>query len=107
VSGTVDIRAANRDGEGVELLAPPGAGVRAVEEGRVAWADRHGSFGLMVIVDHGDRYFTVYASLGSTDVRVGDHVSRGARLGVTSERPLFFQVREGARALDASGWLGL
>ncbi len=107
VSGPVDVRPAERDGEGLEFIAPANTGVRAVEEGRVAWADRHGSYGLMVILDHGDGYFTVYASLASTDVRVGDHVSRGARIGVTGDTGLFFQVREGTRSLDAAGWLGL
>lgn len=112
VGGAVDIRQAQRDGgPGLDFLAPPGTQVRAVAEGTVAFADRHGSYGQLVIVDHGGSYFTVYGGLGACDVRVGDVVSRGARIGDVGNdhRPtsLFFEVRHGTRTLDAVSWVGL
>jgi septal ring factor EnvC (AmiA/AmiB activator) len=108
VAGRVDVRPADRgDGPGVEVFASHGAVVRAVDEGRVAYVDRHPGYGPMVIVDHGDSYFTVYGGLAATNIRVGDPVPRGASLGAVGSEAIFFQVRRGTRALDASAWLGL
>lgn len=112
ISGAVDIREARReDGPGLDFLAPPGTPVRAVAEGRVAFSDRYGSYGRLVILDHGGSYFTVYGGLGAVDARVGDLVSRGARIADVGgdQRPsaLFFEVRHGTRTLDAVSWIGL
>jgi len=108
VAGRADVRPGDRgDGPGVEVFASHGAVVRAVDEGRVAYVDRHPGYGPMVIVDHGDSYFTVYGGIETTAVTVGDHVPRGARLGAVGGQAIFFQVRRGTRALDASAWLGL
>ncbi len=68
-------------GPGVELAAPSGTVVRSVAAGRVAFADRQDEYGLTVILDHGDRYFSLYGDLGSVDVHVGDTVAAGARIG--------------------------
>jgi septal ring factor EnvC (AmiA/AmiB activator) len=85
--------------------------VRAVSAGRVAFSDRYGSYGRLVILDHGDGYYTVYGGLGAVEVRVGDDLSRQARIGSigTDFAPaaLFFEVRKGTRTLDPRAWLGL
>jgi septal ring factor EnvC (AmiA/AmiB activator) len=92
----------------------------------VAFADRYGAFGHLVILDHGDHYYTVMGDLGAIDVRVGDDVSAGARVGSVGVAPardgaidgeragdparpagLYFEVRHGATAVDPSLWLGL
>ena len=84
--------------------------MRAVAAGRVAFSDRYGSYGRLVILDHGDGYYTVYGGLGSVEVRVGDDLSRNARLGSigTDFTPsaLFFEVRKGTRTLEPRAWLG-
>ncbi len=108
VAGRVDVRPGDRgDGPGVEVFASHGAVVRAVDEGRVAYVDRHPGYGPMVIVDHGDSYFTVYGGIDTTSVMVGQSVRRGEALGSVGGQAIFFQVRRGTRALDASAWLGL
>lgn len=110
ISGPSEIRAARRDesdGTGLEMAGRSGTAVRAVAAGRVAFADRYGSYGRLVILDHGNRYYTVYGGLGQSDVRVGDDVSRSARLGSLDVEPLYFEVRRGTRNQDARSWLGL
>ena len=108
VAGRVDMRPAERgDGAGIEFFASHGATVHAVEEGRVAYVDRQAGYGPMVIVDHGESYFTVYGGIAGTSVAVGDRVPRGGRLGAVGGGAVFFQVRRGTRALDANAWLGL
>lgn len=114
VTGDVRIvpgQRAEGDGPGLEFRAPTGTPVRAVAAGRVAFSDRYGSYGRLVILDHGAGYYTVYGGLGAVEVRVGDDLSRQARIGSIgtdfSPNALFFEVRKGTRALDPRSWLGL
>ena len=114
VTGDVRIvpgQRAEADGPGLEFRAPAGTAVRAVAAGRVAFSDRYGSYGRLVILDHGDGYYTVYGGLGAVEVRVGDDLSRQARIGSVgtdfSPSALFFEVRKGTRTLDPRSWLGL
>ena len=114
ITGDVRIVAAQRaesDGPGLELQAPVGTAVRAAAAGRVAFSDRYGSYGRLVILDHGDGFYTVYGGLGAVEVRVGDDLSREARIGAVgtdySPSALFFEVRKGTRTLEPRAWLGL
>ena len=63
------------------MSAPVGTPVHAVFAGRVAFADRYDPFGQIVILDHGDHYYTLMGDLSSIDVRVGDDLSAGAKVG--------------------------
>jgi septal ring factor EnvC (AmiA/AmiB activator) len=114
IRGDVRIQVSRReesDGPGLELQAPVGTPVRAAAAGRVAFSDRYGSYGRIVILDHGDGYYTVYGGLGAVEVRVGDDLSRDARIGSIgtdfSPSALFFEVRQGTRTLEPRSWLGL
>jgi septal ring factor EnvC (AmiA/AmiB activator) len=114
ITGRAEVRRVSRAGgvQGVEIAAPLGTAVRSVAGGRVAFADRYDDYGLTVLLDHGDHYYTLYCSLGSADVKVGEVVAPGGRIGtVGSEggRPsaLVFEVRKNADTLDAATWLGL
>jgi septal ring factor EnvC (AmiA/AmiB activator) len=122
IAGRAEIRNVRRQGAmgpGLEMYAPLGSPVRAVFPGRVAFADQYDSFGQVVILDHGDHFYTLLGNLGSIDVRVGDDVSAGAKVGTVGtssqgnrkdgarESLLYFEVRHGAATLDATSWLGL
>lgn len=87
------------------LIGTSGASVRSADDGRVIVAETRAAYGKLVIVDHGDRIFTVYGGLGEFDVAPGDVVSRGARIGSAGERGIRFEVREGSQKLDARQWL--
>lgn len=99
------------DGPGVEIKTSLGAAVRAVFAGRVAFADRYGPYGRLVIIDHGDHYYTVSGNLAGIDVKVGDEVSAGERIGTVGDEgkgpTLYFEVRHGTETLAPSPWLGL
>ena len=114
VTGRAEVRRVTRPGgvQGVELAAPLGTPVRTVAAGRVAFADRYEDYGLTVLLDHGDHYYTLYSSLDAVDVRVGETLAAGARLGTigsTDGKPaaLVFEIRKNADPLDAATWLGL
>ncbi len=114
LAGRAEVRRVTVPGAGtpaLELTTPPGAIVRAVGPGRVAFADKHEDYGFTVIVDHGDRYFSIYANLGAVDAHLGDVVASGARIGAlgtdTARVTLHFELRHGADAIEPSPWLGL
>jgi len=107
VSGDLRFAAAESGDGGLAIEVAPGTSVRTVAGGRVVFADTQPGYGRLVIVDHGDRYYTVYAGLAGVEVGVGDELSRGARVGSASGSGLRFEVRRGTRTLDARAWLGI
>ncbi len=98
-------------GPGLEIHAAAGTVVRAVYSGRVAFADRYAPYGRMLIVDHGDHYFSVSGNLATIDVKVGDTVMAGSRIGTVGDdgkgAMLYFEVRHGAETLPPRPWLGI
>ena len=114
VVGKADVRAAHRegtDGPGIEIMAQIGGVVRAVYAGKVAFADRYGAYGRIVILDHGDHYYSVSGNLGSIDVKIGDDIGAGERIGTVGESDaggmLYFEIRHGSTATSPQPWLGL
>jgi septal ring factor EnvC (AmiA/AmiB activator) len=114
VVGRADVRPAHRegtDGPGLEIHAAVGAVVRAVFAGRVAFADRYGPYGRIVILDHGDHYYTVSGDLDEVDVKVGQDLGVGERLGTVGDDGqgpmLYFEVRHGSQTIAPAAWLGL
>lgn len=114
ITGRSEIRSAQRTGSagpGLEMFAPPGSVVRAVQAGRVAFADSYAAYGRTVILDHGSGYYTVSANLGSIDVRVGDDLPSGMRLGTVGNGDgaarLYFEIRSGTNTLPPTDWFGI
>lgn len=97
---------------GVDIQTPIGTPVRAVAKGRVDFtSDDYGTYGQMVLVNHGDGYYTMYAHLSSVAVSVGQEVESGATLGLSGDSGslkgpiLHFEVRQGGTPLDPTDWL--
>jgi murein DD-endopeptidase MepM/ murein hydrolase activator NlpD len=114
VIGRAEVRPARRegtDGPGLEVHAPLGSAVRAVFAGRVAFADRYGAYGRIVIVDHGEHYYTVNGNLASAEVKVGEEISAGERIGSVGDDGqgpmLYFEIRHGSETIAPGPWLGL
>jgi murein DD-endopeptidase MepM/ murein hydrolase activator NlpD len=104
---------------GVDLLAPSGTPVLAVDDGVVAFAGQRGSYGNIVVVNHQSGRQTRYAQLGSISVGVGQRVQRGDTLGKVGstgqpdidQSHLHFELRynspKGWVAQDPLPWLGI
>lgn len=114
LAGRSEVRPGRREGTagpGLEIRATLGAPVRAVFGGRVAFADRYGPYGRLVILDHGDHYYTVSGNLAAMDVKVGDEISAGERVGTVGDEGrgamLYFEVRHGTDTIPPSPWLGI
>jgi murein DD-endopeptidase MepM/ murein hydrolase activator NlpD len=114
VSGRAEISSVRREGTegpGLEIRAPAGSSVRAVFAGHVSFADRYGPYGRMVILDHGDHYYTVSGNLDAIDVKIGQDVAAGERIGTVGDdghgSMVYFEVRHNSRTVAPEGWLGL
>ncbi|MFN7972515.1 MAG: peptidoglycan DD-metalloendopeptidase family protein [Acidobacteriota bacterium] len=96
---------------GIVIDAPDGTAVACIEAGRVVFADWFTGYGKLVIVDHGDKVYSLYARVDELEVKVGDVVAAGqviARVadpGGADVRGLYFEIRRGAQAVDPLGWL--
>ena len=95
---------------GIDISAPAGAEIRAVERGRVLFADRLPGYGQMLIIDHGKRHYTVYGHLSKLDKAVGDRVERGERIAwvgdssASGQSRLYFEVRKNGKPVDPVPW---
>lgn len=97
--------------KGVDFGAEQGAEVRAVAAGVVRFAGWFRGYGRMVILDHGERFFTVHGHLDELHVELGEAVEAGRTLGTVGDTGsltgprLYFEVREGGQAVDPRSWL--
>jgi len=96
---------------GVVLAAPRGREVRAVYHGRVAFADWLAGMGLLVIVDHGEGYMTLYGYNETILKNTGDWVAPGdviATVGDSGGQPqagLYFELRRGTKPENPRRWV--
>lgn len=100
-----------RRSSGVLIAAATGTAVRAVSHGRVAFADWLRGYGLMVIVDHGDGYMSLYGGNETLLKDVGDWVDAGTTIassgasGGQKTSGVYFELRVKGQAVDPRGWL--
>jgi septal ring factor EnvC (AmiA/AmiB activator) len=95
---------------GIDIRVSLGQDIKAVEKGTVAFADRFAGYGKMIIVDHGERYYTVYAHLAEILKKNGDSVKRSETLGLAGDSDslagakLYFELRKDGRSVDPLPW---
>lgn len=95
---------------GAFIHAPAGREVRAVAHGRVAFADWLRGFGLLVIVDHGNGFMSLYGHNQSLFKGVGDTVAPGEVIagagdsGGMAQTGVYFELRHNGEPLDPSVW---
>jgi len=95
---------------GVLITASEGDSVRVVSYGRVVYADWLPRYGLLMIVDHGKGYMTLYAfnqslyKVVGDRVKAGDQVATVGRSGGRSVPALYFEVRKGGKPLNPLKW---
>ncbi len=108
--GVVMRRFGRQSSSGIELSLPEGEGIRAVHDGTVAFADQFTGYGNLVIVDHGDRSYSLYGHLGSLSVERGEHVGATTTVGLAGRNPsgnpsLYFELRIDGKPVDPLQWL--
>ncbi|HBC57408.1 MAG TPA: hypothetical protein DCZ03_09610 [Gammaproteobacteria bacterium] len=96
--------------QGVLIEAPEGADVRAIYAGKVVYADWLRGLGLLIIVDHGGNYLSLYGHNAGLLKGEGDWVQKGELLasvgdsGGIKSPALYFEIRQGAKPLNPQQW---
>lgn len=97
--------------QGIVIAASEGSPVRAVHPGRVVFADWLRGAGLLVIIDHGEGYMSLYGGNEALAAEAGDWVDQGEVIatsgrGANSNEPgLYFEIRRRGTAVDPARWL--
>ena len=106
-----DIRSGNVTWQGWLIQTEVGTPVRAVAYGRVAYADWLRGYGMMLIVEHGDGFMTLYGQNQSLIAEIGDWVAPGevvalaGNTGGNSAPGLYFQIRRDGQPVDPARWV--
>ena len=97
---------------GIGIAAEAGTPVKAVESGKVRLVGQFGTYGLTVVLEHGNGYYSVYSHLQSAEVQLSATVSRGQTIGTVGGENsdygphLHFEIRgENQVALNPVDWL--
>jgi septal ring factor EnvC (AmiA/AmiB activator) len=97
--------------KGIGISASPGSDFRVIEAGQVLYADWFKGYGNLLIVDHGDSYYSLYAQASELLVQVGNRVKRHQVVGRTGEGgslngpALYFEIRHQGKPENPLEWL--
>ena len=93
------------------IAAEEGAPVRAVHGGQVIYADWLRGQGLLMVVDHGDGWLSLYGQNHSLlrgvgeRVNAGDVIARAGASGGSELSGLYFEIRHDGQPLDPTEWI--
>jgi septal ring factor EnvC (AmiA/AmiB activator) len=94
--------------QGIVIAAKPGAEVHAIAYGRVAWANFMRGYGMLVIIDHGDGWMSLYGGNEAALVEAGDWVKPGQPVATIGRDPeqggAWFGLRRDGKPVDPQGW---
>lgn len=97
--------------QGTLFAAPEGTPVHAVASGRVVYVGFLNSYGLIIIVNHGQGYYSLYGHAASSYVDVGDAVSAGQAIGTAGHsgghrtNGIYFEIRHNQTPINPGRWL--
>jgi septal ring factor EnvC (AmiA/AmiB activator) len=96
--------------QGWLIAADSGTEVSAIAYGRVAYADWLRGYGLLMIIDHGEGFMSLYGNNESLLFEVGDWVQRGTAISTVGKdsgtgQGLYFELRDSGKAIDPAAWI--
>ncbi|MFZ6848640.1 peptidoglycan DD-metalloendopeptidase family protein [Undibacterium sp. RuRC25W] len=116
VKGDILARFGNKRGDGPSwkglfIKASEGTEIKAIAPGKVVFADWYKGYGNMIIVDHGDQYWSLYSNnqavlrhVGDT-VKMGDVIASVGNSGGNEQSGLYFEIRHQGRVFDPLNWI--
>lgn len=96
---------------GIVILAPEGQSVVSVYPGKVVFADWLKGFGLLIIINHGHGFMTLYAyneklyQKRGNFVKTGELIAKVGHTGILPQNALYFEVRHNGKAVSPLQWL--
>ena len=97
--------------KGIEIAARQGESIRTIHNGKVLYADWFKGYGNMIIVDHGEGYYSISAHLSEILKKVGERVEAGEVIALAGDTGslkgtcLYFELRHHGKPLDPAQWL--
>lgn len=97
--------------DGLRIQASSGSDVQAIHGGRVMYADSLPGQGLLLVLDHGDGYMSLYAHNdvllheAGEWVQPGDAIARVGNSGGEKESGLYFEIRQNGEPINPTPWL--
>ncbi|MFQ5543500.1 MAG: murein hydrolase activator EnvC family protein, partial [Nitrospiria bacterium] len=97
--------------KGIEIAPSRGSEVRSVYDGTIVYADWFRGYGLVIIIDHGENYYSLYAHLNKVLVSVGDMVKKErmigevGKTGLSRDPKLYFEIRHEGEPVNPLVWL--
>ena len=100
----------NTYGNGVLIKAPGGSEVKAVASGRVVYAAFLRGYGMLVILNHGNGWLSMYGNNETLLHGVGDQIAAGEAVGTASaptgvNTGVYFELRQNNKPVDPRSWL--
>lgn len=90
---------------GIEITGEPNSIIRTIANGVVAYIGNLRGYGIFIIVEHEDGYFSTYAGIDKPSVDKGEIMSCGEKLGISGSGIVKFELRRGKESLDPVEWL--
>ena len=100
----------NTNWQGVFIPSTEGNNVRSIYHGRIAFAEWMRGLGLLIIVDHGDGYMSLYGHNQSLFKQVGEWVDAGEKVatvgnsGGNNKPGLYFEIRKQGSPINPAKW---
>ena len=97
--------------QGLDILAPVGTPVHAVSPGQIVFSDWLRGFGLLIIIDHGNEYMSLYGNTEAIYKTQGDLVESGELIaeagnsGGRKQPGIYFEIRHRGQPIDPEPWI--
>ncbi len=108
---TEDSTESSAQSTGIDIECPPGSDIQAVYEGKIVYAGAMRGYGNLIIIDHGNHYYSLVSGVGEILAKVGDSVKQHDKIGITSlhtgllREGLHFEIRYNAEVQDPFSWV--
>ena len=93
---------------GLVIAAVPGSNIKAIWPGRIAFAAPFKGYGNLIILDHGNKYYSLYAQAAHLDLPVGTIVKQGDIItssGFAGRDSYYLEIRRGGSPMNPRDWL--
>lgn len=100
----------NQHSSGMLIQADAGTPIQAIYAGKIIFANWLRGFGLLIIIDHGNNYMSLYGRNRALYVKLGDHVNTGDMIatignsGGFDKTSLYFEIRHNGIPINPNSW---
>ncbi|WP_131781114.1 murein hydrolase activator EnvC family protein [Legionella gresilensis] len=97
--------------QGITFFAAEGTPVYAIYSGKIVFSDWLNGYGLLLIIDHGQGFMSLYAhnqtlyKKQGTIVQIGEQIAAVGHTGGVKQNGLYFEIRQHGKAVPPFGWL--